>query len=212
MERAIVDSLLKKLGIEAPDGLTPERAQEKLTKRLEKNGPPTGMTTDEADAVRELGIPTGSAPSENEEKPQDEASEAGASPAAGEAPDAPKENAVKKSKTKGGKPKKKEAPAKAPKTKLDKTPAADKKPTAKRESHGMEVFRKAVEGGKVVDKAKLIADMEKAGVKKTTAQSYIVWAKRAIPRSKGAKVMINPFGFRLRETKDEKGVKTLKRI
>lgn len=129
-------------------------------------------------------------------------------------PNPQKETAVAKTTTKtkkGEKPAKVTKPekkAQTTKTAATKGDKATKTPAKKRESAGAEKFRALLEGGEAVKKETVIAKLTAAGVKPGTANSYIVWSKRPLSLGKTK----NPFGFRIEETKDDKGVKILQRI
>lgn len=106
----------------------------------------------------------------------------------------------------------KAAGAGAAKTNPDAANTAPKKTPAKtRTGTGAKIFMDAFADGKPVDKAKLIEKMVKAGVKEGTATAYCVWAKRPMSLVVNG-VKKNPFGFRITETKDDKGHKILTKV
>jgi len=143
-----------------------------------------------------------------------------------------KEPTVASSKKKtGGKGKTKTADKKETKTLTTKTPKAIKSPKAaktekavkkakaKAEGNGSPKlgrgaaarFRELLEGGERVAKAEVLAEVVKAGAKPSSAGSYIVWAKRSTEKTNPGKGG-NPFGFRIKEEKEEDGTKFLQRL
>ncbi len=189
-------SILTKLGLHATNKLTEERACGRLVNFLRKNPDAEleGLSTGEQSLVKKViaGITKQGKPKRTVmTKAQYEAEAA--------AEKSPKKKKSKKSKkataTTDDKPAKKSKKAKAKK-------AADKTgPSA------MDIFRSIFDKGtgkKEWTRAKVIAQMEKAGFRADTAANYLSWAKKT-------RLAKNPFGFYLKEVKNSDGDKVLRR-
>lgn len=189
MDRAIMNSLLRRCGVTDPETLTDARAEKKLTSRLQRIGAPKNLNESEAAIVKELlGRPVEAtntkAPTEAEPITEE-----------AEAEEVAADQAAKGEKAKGEKAKGEKAAKGEPKTEK-----ADKSKTGVRAA---DVFRQMFEKRQDIPRKEVIATLlEKTGVERHTAYFYIVHAKRSAEQ----------FGFRLKEDKNDKGVKVLHRV
>ncbi len=80
-----------------------------------------------------------------------------------------------------------------------------------RPAHGMDVFREALEGGKSITKADLMAKLLATEIAEGSARAYITWAKRPVTQETNAGKGGNPFRFQIVESTDERGNEILRK-
>lgn len=221
--RKLVCGILTKMGVNDASKLAAERALAKLGHRIKANGVPEGLTDDEINYLKGMGLwpretaPETAASSDDETPPADASSEDDAR-AEAEADEAALADPDDDPKTPSGKRPSEAAAERASAKKAAKAAKAknaDGKPAKKAKNEGgrrgMEIFKNLLGDGDRVAKERVIEQVMTAGTSKASALAYTCWAKRPANQPDASLGMYNPFPFRIKETKDDNGTKWLQK-
>ena len=183
LDKKVVTGLLEKMGVADAGRFPAERAQKKLTRRLESNGAPADLTAEEKEVVVGLGFALdakGTAPAPATPAPADKpapAAKASKKAAAKEAAAAPAEE-----KDEDVKPAPTAPAAKAPAKVAKKTTKAKAEPKAGSKVRGsgtLDAFKAVFKTRKTYERGELIAAVIAAtGCDKGTPANYISLAKK----------------------------------